>query len=479
MNLSLLKSSVIERFQVPGQTASGSASEGWFFLKGDEVQVKKLGLQAVIRGLQKNPEAFFLYSDHDFIDAQERVSFTMCQPAWSLEHLRSKNYIGSAFAVRADYTARVFGVSEGDVASALTAEVSKCGWHDLILRLTERLKENQICHLDEVLFHLPSDWRWNMPARMETSVLAVQAHLDRLGVTATAESQLGARELCRVRYHLPANPPLVSIIIPTKDQVELLRRCVESILEKSTYPNFEILVVDNASVHPEMVHYQEILRGEKKVRVLRYEKPFNFSAINNDAAREARGEIICLLNDDTEVISADWLETMVGHLIQPGVGVVGVKLLFPNGTVQHGGDAVGPRGAADHLHSGIRADEPGYADRAVVAQDLSAVTGACLMTHKDLYERLGGLDELNLPIAYNDVDYCLRVREGGHHVLWTPHALLTHHELSTRGKNRSLASWIQLWKEKRVFRKRWQIGKRYDPFYGKQFNQKKADFVVR
>src|SRR6185436_9610159 len=206
-------------------------------------------------------------------------------------------------------------------------------------------------------------------------------------------------------------------------------------------------------------------------RVLRYEREFNYSAINNFAAREARGEVLLLLNNDTEVITPDWLEEMLGHLHQEGVGAVGAKLLFPHGQVQHAGDAVGPGGCADHMHEGIGRDDPGYCYRAVVAQEVSAVTGACLMTWKTLYQKLGGLDEKKLPVAFNDVDYCLRVQEAGLRVIFTPHAQLYHHESASRG-GRSPD------REAGVMRRRWKSRMRHDPYYNPNLSYRTPDFSL-
>jgi GT2 family glycosyltransferase len=214
------------------------------------------------------------------------------------------------------------------------------------------------------------------------------------------------------------------------------------------------------------------------VRLLRFDRPFNFSAINNFGAEHARGEVLCLLNSDTEVISTDWLEEMVGHLTQDRVGVVGAKLFYPDGRVQHAGDAVGPGGCADHMHWMIARDDPGYCNRAVVAQDLSAVTGACLITWKNLYQRLGGLDEKNLKIAFNDVDYCLRVREAGYRVVWTPHAELYHHESVTRGRDQSEETKSRTRREADYMRSRWRGVMKHDPFYNPNLSYERPDFSL-
>lgn len=193
--------------------------------------------------------------------------------------------------------------------------------------------------------------------------------------------------------------------------------------------------MDNQSEEPETLAYFAKVSALKNVRVIEYNNPFNYSAINNYAAKYCKGEVFCLLNNDTEVISPNWLEVMLGQLQQSNVGAVGIKLLFPDGTVQHAGDAVGPGGCADHFFSGYEEEQPGYMGRAIVAQDLSAVTAACLLTQRSVFESLNGLDEKHLSVAFNDVDYCLRVREKGMRVVFTPYVKMYHHESVSRGKD--------------------------------------------
>lgn len=271
---------------------------------------------------------------------------------------------------------------------------------------------------------------------------------------------------------------MVSIVIPTRDAVSLLRQCVNSVLAKTTYPHFEVVVVDNGSRDPVALEYLSDIARWPQVRVLRYDQPFNYSAINNFAVAQVSGEVLCLLNNDTEVISPDWLEEMVGHLCQEKVGVVGAKLYYPDGRVQHGGDVVGPGGCANHLHQFIARDDPGYCHRAVVAQELSAVTAACMVTWRALYQRLGGLDEKHLPVAFNDVDYCLRVRQAGHKVVWTPHAELYHHESVSRGKDISPRRLKVARREVAYMRRRWRREMQYDPFYNPNFSYMRPDFVL-
>ena len=237
----------------------------------------------------------------------------------------------------------------------------------------------------------------------------------------------------------------ISVIIPTRDQAELLERCLHSLRDRSTYPDYEILIIDNGTTEPKTLRLLEGLEWAINTRVLKYPGPFNFSAMINRGAEEAKGSILCLLNNDTEVISADWMETMSAGLMQEGVGVVGALLLFPNGTIQHAGDVVGGRACVRHLDS-----TPG-----MDAYDVEAVTGACLMTRRDLFLRLGGLDEVTFPVAFNDTDYCLRVRESGQGVICTPRARLLHHEMKTRGHTWKPWDLIRLRREKMAFRMRW------------------------
>jgi GT2 family glycosyltransferase len=367
------------------------------------------------------------YADEDTIDAAGVRSHPRFKPDWSPEHLRSINYVGRFAAIRG---------RELIAAGGLRPDSLTDDGRELNLRVAGVLGKAKVVHVPAVLYHRAAANPSTLPAP-------------------------------RARHPLPAKPPLVSIIIPTRDAVALLRACIDSITAKSSYRHFEILVVDNQSREPEALQYLERLEH----RVLRYDRGFNYSAINNFAVREARGDVVLLLNNDTEVITPDWLEEMLGHLHQDGVGAVGAKLLFPYGRVQHAGDAVGPGGCADHLHADIARDDPGYCYRAVVAQEVSAVTGACLMTWKSLYQRLGGLDEKQLPVAFNDVDYCLRVQEAGLRVIFTPHAELYHHESVSR-------QGLSPDREARVMRRRWKARMRHDPYYNPNLSYRSPDFSL-
>ncbi|WP_278800154.1 glycosyltransferase [Marinobacter nauticus] len=293
-----------------------------------------------------------------------------------------------------------------------------------ILRLIEERGFGCIGRTDEPLFLLHAG---TQTFDLAAYVPVIRSHLERRGYAgAGIEPGLTSSSL-RVRYP-HAGAPLVSIIIPTKDQLHLLQTCVESILEKTAYPNYEILVVDNNSETPEARTWLDGLNsmGLPNLRVLRYPKPFNFSAINNFAVTQSRGDYVLLLNNDTGIIKEDWLDALMNHAQRPEVGIVGAKLLFPNGKVQHAGVVVGMRGPAEHICIDAEANDPGYMNRLMVDQNYSAVTGACMLVRKSVYEQVGGLDEEAFAVSYNDIDFCLKVAQAGYLSVWTPHALVMH-----------------------------------------------------
>ncbi|AGW15268.1 glycosyltransferase family 2 protein [Megalodesulfovibrio gigas] len=459
-------------FSSPAAPLRGDADTWFVFLPAGAVLAPH-ALYWLARAIADNRRLRLVYADHDLLDEDGRRFEYVFKPDWSPELLRSTNYIGHAAALRGDLLAGMQAVP--------TDAAGQPDMHGLLLRAGELVPRYAVGHVHAPLFHVPEaqlqqDWGRTEPAQ-------VAAHLERLGVAATVEpvahGSRTPRVHCRVRYALPADPPLVSIIVPTKDCLPVLRTCVQSVLEKTSYPRLELCIVDNNSEEPETLHYLEAMAQHPKVRVLRWQEPFNFSAINNDAARQSAGTVLCLLNNDTEVISPDWLDEMLSRLMQPGVGVVGAKLYYTDGRIQHAGDAVGPGGCADHFHSGLEGDAPGYCDRAILAQELSAVTAACLLTWKRIFERLGGFDAVNLPVAFNDVDYCLRVRDLGLQVQWTPYAELFHHESYSRGTdNITPERKAQSMREVEYMRKRWKQVLRHDPFYNPNLNYARPDFTL-
>lgn len=439
---------------VPPQTVE---PDSWLLVLYEGDQLAEHALYWLACEIQSRPHFAFIYFDDDELDAAGNHCRPRFKPHWSLAHLRATDYIGRAVVLNGFAIVAAGGLGEG-------------GLYDLLLRMTDRT-EGAVAHIPAVLLHrggpeIPDDAR---------ELAALNAHLARCKSGSGDATVPGCR---RVRFDLPLTPPMVSIVIPTRDAVELLRQCVESLSAKTTYPRFEIMVVDNGSRDPATLDYLAEIARRPQVRVLRYDRPFNYSAINNYAVAEATGEVLCLLNNDTEVISPDWLEEMVSHLCQQKVGVVGAKLYYPDGRVQHGGDVVGPGGCANHLHQFIARNDPGYCNRAVVAQELSAVTAACMVTWRSLYLQLRGLNERWLPVAFNDVDYCLRVRKAGYKVVWTPHAELYHHESVSRGKDRGWRRELRAWREVRYMRRTWREVMKNDPFYNPNFSYFRPDFVL-
>ncbi len=450
-----------------GHEAAPAATAGWVFLLPEGALLAPHALYWFARHAERHPRLAFVYCDHDWVNPSGSRHDPVFKPDWSPELLRSTNYIGPAAAIRGDVFTRVL-----DETSSRCSSIR--GTHDLWLRVTETLGDDQIGHIPAPLLTLPE--HLGPDVLHQSSVSAVAGHLDRLKIPATVEAN--GHGDCRVRYALPEQHPLVSIIVPTRDRLELLNRCVDGVLGQTTYRNFELLIVDNGSEQAATQAYLERITAHPQVRLLRDARPFNFSALNNVATRAARGDYICLLNNDTEVITPDWLEEMVSRLSQQGVGAVGAKLLYDDGRIQHGGDVIGVGGCANHLHQYLPGDEPGYQHRAILAQDLSAVTGACLLTRRDLYLALGGLNEKDLPVTFNDVDYCLRLRAAGWRVVWTPYARLYHHESATRGRDISPTQRGRADREAAYMRRRWKHWMRHDPYYNPNLSYNRQDFSL-
>jgi GT2 family glycosyltransferase len=257
----------------------------------------------------------------------------------------------------------------------------------------------------------------------------------------------------------------VSLLIPTRDGLAVLKRCLDSLVAKTTYPRFEIVIVDNQSREPATLAYLASLVESGRARVVPYDRPFNYSAINNLAAREARGEVLCLLNNDVEVITPDWLTELVSHALRPDVGAVGAKLLYPNDTIQHAGVVTGLWEIAGHVHRFLPREAPGYFSRAHLVQNVSVVTGACLAIRRELYLALGGLEEDNLAVAFNDVDFCLRVDAAGYRNVWTPWAELYHHESFSRGPEDTPEKQQRANREVDYMKRRWGAQLKADPYY--------------
>lgn len=316
------------------------------------------------------------------------------------------------------------------------------------------------------------------PYAVLASEKALNEHLARRGVEGQVEAlPIGMH---RIHFQVPDTAPLVSIVIPTRNSLELVRGCVNSIYKNTTYENFEILLIDNGSDDAQAVNYFKKLEDEhKNFRVIRDDRPFNYSALNNSAVQHALGDLILLLNNDTEVITAEWLSEMVSVAIQKNVGVVGAKLSYPNNRIQHAGVilGLGESNVAGHGHHTLPRNHFGYFSRAILTQEISAVTGACLLVKKEIYEQVGGLDE-NLKVAFNDVDFCLKVRKAGFRNIWTPHAELYHYESITRGHEDSPTKQARFAEEVAYMKERWGTLLMNDPAYNPNLTLKHGDFSL-
>ena len=439
------------------------------FLDHDD-ELSPDALHQIVLALAEHPQARLLYSDEDKIDAADRRFQPHFKPGWNPELLRSQNYICHLMVVETLLLAQV---------GVLRAGFEGSQDHDLVLRCTEVLAPEQICHIPKVLYH----WRAiegstalggdQKSYASEAGRRAVEEHLQRIGRGGAVE--VISPGCYRTRLSLPVAAPRASLIIPTRDRADLLSTCVRSVLEKTDYPNFEVVVVDNGSSDPAARRLLNELRQEPRVRVLDYPIPFNFSAIINQGVREATGDVLCLLNNDTEVINPSWLQELVTRANQRDAGAIGAMLYFPDDTIQHAGVVLGLGGVAGHIYTRMGRGAPGYMARAWVAQNMSAVTAACLAVRKEVFEEVGGFDEA-LPVAFNDIDFCLRLLQAGYRNVWTPYAELYHHESASRGSEDSPAKQERFAAEVHAMKWRWGAVLHDDPAYNPNLTLDQGDY---
>jgi GT2 family glycosyltransferase len=282
----------------------------------------------------------------------------------------------------------------------------------------------------------------------------------------------------QIKWPLPPRLPLVSVIVPTRDKVKLLRKCVEGVLHGTNYPNLELIIVDNGSAETHTHAYLADICADPRVRVLPYAAPYNYSAINNFAAAQARGEYLCLLNNDTEVLEDSWLREMMRQATRPQVGAVGAKLLYEDRSIQHAGVIIGLGEAAGHAHRFLKEGQPGYFGQAHIPQYVSAVTAACLLVQKSKFEAVGGLDAAELAVAFNDVDFCLKLERAGWRNVYTPQATLIHHESKSRGRDISPQHIDRYLKELKVLQERWSTKTYLDPLHNPNLSKATENFLI-
>lgn len=437
------------------------------FLDNDDM-LPQNALYEVVSSLQK-AKYDLIYSDEDKIDNADKRSEPFFKPDWSPDLLLSHNYICHLAVYKRKILDGIGGLREGFDGSQD---------YDLLLRFTEKTKN--IRHIPKILYH----WRKlkgsaaadveAKPYAFDAAKKALYQALKRRNIKGSVEDGIWKGSY-RIRRELTGNP-LVSIIIPFKDQVGALKNCVNSILEKSTYKNYEILLVNNGSELDETQKYLGTLKEnakDNKIKIIEYNEPFNYSSINNFAARKAKGEMLLLLNNDTQVLTPGWIEALLEHVQRPEVGAVGAKLLFHDNLVQHAGVLIGVGGIANSSFLKNDGVDHGYFGQADVIRNYSAVTGACLMVRKDLYFGLEGLDEKNLAVTFNDIDFCLRLREKGYLVVYTPYARLYHSESLTRGRE------VDLNEVKYMQREHRSILNSGDPYYNPNLSGERMDFSLK
>ena len=457
--------------------ASNSAltlvSGQWVALLDHDDLLTEHALFWVADAINQNPEAGLIYSDEDKLDAkgQRFAPYFKCE--LNLELLLAQNMISHLSVYRSDLLKTLNGFRLGFEGAQD---------YDLVLRAVEQLNPQQVVHIPRVLYHwraipgstaLAADEK-NYAA--DTGRLAVAEHLKRRGLAAVVTAAPEAPQFNRVRFVLPDPLPLVSVIIPTRDLVDLLSTCIESIFRLTTYPAFEIIIIDNGSSETATADFFASLPADR-VKVVRDDSPFNFSALNNRGAKVARGDLLCLMNNDIEIITPDWLEEMVSFAVQSEIGCVGARLWYPDGRLQHGGVIVGLGGVAGHSHKYALKGLSGYFKRSVLHQSLCAVTAACIVVRRSCFEAVNGLDE-NFAVAFNDVDFCLRIKEAGYRNVWTPCAEMIHHESVSRGQNDTPDKQALFASEVQKMKGRWGEKLLVDPAYSPNLTLDYEDFSL-
>ena len=433
-------------------------------------------LYEVVKVINENPDVDFIYTDEDKIELFDESEFSPhFKPDFAPDTLRSQNYICHFSVFRKDVMDKLVGFrSDYDGAQD----------YDIILRMSEIVKPENIKHISKILYHwrvhkestamLGSAKTWAFDAGRK----AVEDHIKRIGLDGIVNNgkALGTYE---VEYKVEGKPK-VNILIPNKDGIEVLKVCIDSILNLTTYDNYEIDIIENNSTEKETFEYYEKIKQNPKVKIIYYqEKGFNYSRIINFGVKNSDGDFVIQLNNDTEVVTPDWLEKMIGYAQQKRIGAVGVRLNYPDNTIQHAGVLLGLGGIAGHLHKNISKDAYGYFSRAVMIQNMTAVTAACIMTRREIYEEVGYMNE-ELAVAFNDIDFCMKIRKLGYLIIYNPYVELLHYESKTRGSEDSPEKVKRFNNEIETFRKAWfKELEEGDPYYNKNLRLDNDQYEVR
>jgi GT2 family glycosyltransferase len=414
---------------------------------GPGVHLAPHALCTVVLVFQRRPELAMLHADDDRLELGRR-SRPDFKPVVGPELLQARNPFRGLVAVRRSEMPNLDGV---------TVDAGRYAW---ALACIRAFPAHRVRRLPVVLATLDD----TAVVDEEGERIAVEKHLHATGTAAEVLPGL-APGLRQVRYRLPVPAPRVTLVVPTRNARALVETCVRSVRRITRYPSYEIHLVDNGSDDPDALAAFEAFARTGDVVLHRDPRPFNFAALNNAAVGRTDAELVCLLNNDVEALHPEWLAEMVAVALQPGVGAVGAKLFYPDGRIQHGGVLVGVYGAADHAYAGAPGTAPGHAQQLLVRREVSAVTAACLVVRRALYLEVGGMDEESFPVSFNDVDFCLKLRERGYRNVWTPHARLVHHESASRGDSLRPEQKARADREVAALRSRWASALREDPYY--------------
>ncbi len=447
-------------------------------LDNDDI-IPEHALYMVVNEINEYPDVDMIYSDEDKLDPETGARFDpYFKSDWNPDLFYSQNMFSHLGVYRKSIIDKIKGFRKGYEGSQD---------YDLALRCLPHTSDKKVRHIPHVLYH----WRAiegstaatldNKSYCVDAGRRALQDYLNNLSITAKVE-EAKVDSCHHVVWPIPEEQPKIALIIPTKNAIDLVRQCVESIVEKTTYKNYEIVIVNNNSDEQESLDYFDSLEKDGIVTLLHYNEPFNFSAINNYAVENTESELLAFVNNDIEIMEANWLDEMVAHALRPEIGAVGAKLYYPDGTVQHGGVLLGMgayvNAVASHLFHRFTRDNPGYFCRAQLVQNLSAVTAACMVMRREVFNEVGGYNEKNLAVAFNDVDLCLKVRDKGYRIIWTPHAELYHHESATRGAEDTPEKKKRFEGERKYMRDMWSDIIDNDPYYNPNLELAEGRFLL-
>jgi len=452
--------------------------------------------------INENSNVKLIYSDEDKIDEKDNRYSPYFKSNWNKDLFFSQNYINHLTVIKKDIVDKIGGFRKGYEGSQD---------YDLILRSLKYIQDNEIFHIPKILYHwraIEGSTALNPNAKNYATLAGIRALKDFFKLKNIEVIEGLIPHSYKVIYPVPgksfkelikpfqysainkkiyskasdkkikSKSPFISIIIPTKDKIDYLKRCIDSIREKTLYDNYEILIVNNNSTEKKTFEYFDKISKKNNVRVIEYNIPFNYSKINNYAVNEARGDILVFMNNDIEIISENWLCEMIQHNLRDEIGVVGAKLYYENDTIQHAGVVLGIGGVAGHSHKYFDRCKSGYFGRLKLIQNFSAVTGALMSVRREIFEKVEGFDE-NLAVAFNDIDFCLKVREKGYRNLWTPYVEAYHYESVSRGSEDTPQKQERFKKEVLYMQNKWKNRLLNDPYYNPNLTLEREDFSIK